>query len=69
MSSLAKIWKRRILAGTQKITDCPKSEKGDVITLIRSDISNGTLTKETLYSLVESGMMEQYEYDVIIEGL
>ena len=62
---MARIWRNRIEAGTQKLSKCPLKYRADVIDLIREDIANGDYTEAQLQQLVESGMMTQEEYDEI----
>ena len=46
MSAVAKVWHRRILAGTQQFSDCPLKYKGDVRTLLIEDVQTGVITVE-----------------------
>lgn len=55
---MAKIWKNRILAGTQTFTDCPTKYKPEVARLINEDITNGVLTKAELAAVTTA---EEYE--------
>jgi hypothetical protein len=48
---MAKIWRNRIIAGTQNFTDCPDRFKDDVLSLLRSDVSNGVITAEKFEEL------------------
>jgi len=43
---MAKIWKKRIVAGTQFFEDCPAAYRDDVITLLKTDVENGKLSAE-----------------------
>ena len=43
---MAKIWKNRIEAGTQKLSECPKKYYDDVIELLDEDLKNGVITEE-----------------------
>ena len=49
---MAKIWRNRIEAGTQRLDHCPRKYRADVITLIQSDLENGDYTIEELHRLV-----------------
>lgn len=62
---MAKIWRNRIEAGTQRLDHCPQKYRNDVIRLIRKDIENGAFTKAQLAELVEDGMMSPEEYEEI----
>lgn len=42
---MAKIWCKRIIAGTQKFEDCPDRYKNDVLALLRLEVSKGTITE------------------------
>ena len=44
--SMAKIWRNRLIAGTQKFEDCPARYKGEVVALLRQDVADGTITAE-----------------------
>lgn len=43
---MAKIWRNRLIAGTQKFEDCPEKYKDDVVVLLREDVQNGVITAE-----------------------
>ena len=62
---MAKIWRNRIEAGTQRLDHCPQKYRNDVIRLIREDLESGAYTKEQLAQLVEDGMMGPEEYEEI----
>jgi hypothetical protein len=62
---MAKIWRNRIEAGTQRLDHCPLKYRNDVIRLIREDIESGAFTKAQLAELVEDGMMSPEEYEEI----
>lgn len=62
---MAKIWRNRIEAGTQRLDHCPQKYRNDVIRLIREDIESGAFTKAQLAELVEDGMMSPEEYEEI----
>lgn len=63
---MAKIWRNRIEAGTQRLDHCPRKYRADVITLIQLDLENGDYTIEELHRLVEDGMMSPEEYREIV---
>lgn len=62
---MAKIWRNRIEAGTQKLADCPMKYRNQVIALIREDLASGAYTDSQLRQLVEDGMMTEAEYEEI----
>ena len=62
---MAKIWRNRIEAGTQKLSDCPIKYRSQVISLIQNDISTGSYSEYQLRELVNSGMMTEEEYKEI----
>ena len=62
---MAKIWRNRIEAGTQRLDHCPMKYRNDVINLIRADMTSGTFTDSQLRNLVEGGMMSAEEYEEI----
>lgn len=43
---MAKIWHKRILAGTQSYNDCPLKYKADVKAMLIEDVENGVITAE-----------------------
>lgn len=63
--AIAKIWRNRVEAGTQMLSNCPVKYKDVVIGLIQGDIENGDFTKDQLKALVASGMMTEEEYEQI----
>ena len=48
---MARIWRNRIEAGTQKLSKCPQKYRADVIDLIREDLANGDYTEAQLQQL------------------
>lgn len=49
---MAKIWRNRLEAGTQKWADCPGRYREDVKTLMRADVDNGIITAERYQEIV-----------------
>ena len=43
---MAKIWRNRLIAGTQSFEDCPDKYKEAVVALLREDVANGVITAE-----------------------
>ena len=43
---MAKIWRNRLIAGTQLFEDCPQKYRAAVIALLRQDVENGVITEE-----------------------
>lgn len=43
---IAKIWRNRIIAGDQKLSECPSKYKDVVIALLEEDLKNGVITQE-----------------------
>ena len=43
---MAKIWRNRLIAGTQVFENCPDKYKDAVIELLREDVLNGVITEE-----------------------
>lgn len=52
MSSMAKIWWKRIKAGTQVYSDCPQKYKEDVKILAQQDVADGIITAEEYEELI-----------------
>ena len=44
--AIAKIWRNRLEAGTQKWVDCPERYRVDVMMLLKEDVRNGKITEE-----------------------
>lgn len=49
---MAKIWHKRILAGTQIYADCPLKYKADVKTMFIDDVVNGVITAEQYEEII-----------------
>ena len=43
---MAKIWARRLEAGTQIFSDCPEKYRDDVIAILQRDVTLGIITQE-----------------------
>lgn len=63
---MVKIWRNRIWAGTQRLSDCPSRYRAGVIAMMRDDVADGIHTESDLQHLVDIGMMTQEEYNEII---
>ena len=63
---MVKIWRNRIWAGTQRLSDCPSRYRSGVIAMMREDLADGIHTESDLQHLVDIGMMTQEEYEEII---
>ena len=48
---MAKIWRNRIIAGTQQFENCPETYRMDVLILLRRDVKNGVITAEKFFEL------------------
>lgn len=62
---MVKIWRNRIWAGTQRLSDCPSRYRSGVIAMMRDDLADGIHTEAELKQLVQSGMMTEAEYEEI----
>lgn len=62
---MIKIWRNRIEAGTQKLSDCPVKYRTEVIGLIKADLKTDESLEFRLRQLVKSGMMTREEYQEI----
>ena len=62
---MVKIWRNRIEAGTQKLSDCPRRYRAGVVALIQDDLAEGIISENDLRQLVESEMMTEAEYEEI----
>ena len=65
VNSMVKIWRNRIEAGTQRLSECPHKYRAGVVTLIQSDLENGSYSIDELRQLVDSGMMTEEEFKEI----
>lgn len=63
--AIVKVWRNRIWAGTQRLSDCPSKYRSGVIAMMRDDISDGIHTESELRHLVDIGMMTAAEYEEI----
>lgn len=43
---MAKIWRNRLEAGTQKWADCPDRYRDEVRELLKADVASGKITEE-----------------------
>ena len=41
---MAKIWRNRLIAGTQAFDDCPARYRDAVLALLRQDVADGVIT-------------------------
>lgn len=48
---MAKIWRNRIIAGTQVFANCPARYKDAVLELLRADVEKGIITAEKFTEL------------------
>ena len=50
---MAKIWRNRLIDGTQKFSDCPAKYREQVLALLRKDVENGVITEERYQEIIE----------------
>ena len=50
---MAKIWRNRLIAGTQKFEDCPVKYKDEVVALLRQDVVDGVITAERFKEITD----------------
>lgn len=60
--AMARIWRNRIEAGTQRLSKCPPKYRSQAIALIQEDLETGDFSINDLMKLVEDGMMTPEEY-------
>lgn len=51
---MAKIWRNRLIAGTQHFSDCPERYRSAVIALLTADVQNGVITQERYDEILAS---------------
>lgn len=51
---MAKIWRNRLIAGTQVFSDCPEKYRNAVIALLQKDVANGTITQERYDEIISA---------------
>lgn len=51
---MAKIWRNRLEAGTQKWSECPEKYRSDVDALLKADVANGIITQEKYDEIMAS---------------
>lgn len=64
---MIKIWRNRVWAGTQKLSNCPIRYKTGVIVMMRQDLQDETsgYNIELLNELLNNGIVTQEEYVLI----
>lgn len=50
---MAKIWRNRLIAGTQKFEDCPAKYKDEVVALLRQDVADGVITAKRFKEITD----------------
>lgn len=43
---MAKIWRNRLIAGTQQFENCPEKYRAEVKALLRSDVEKGVISAD-----------------------
>jgi uncharacterized membrane protein len=51
---MAKIWRNRLIAGTQVFSDCPAKYRDAVIALLTKDVQDGVITQERYDEILAS---------------
>ena len=51
---MAKIWARRLEAGTQNFSDCPEKYRNDVTTILQRDVALGVITQEDYNRIINT---------------
>lgn len=51
---MAKIWVKRLEAGTQLFSECPYKYRNDVLALLEEDVQNGKITRERYNEIINS---------------
>lgn len=51
---MAKIWRNRLEAGTQKWSECPKKYRDSVNALLLADVEKGIITQERYEEIKKS---------------
>ena len=49
---MAKIWRNRLIDGTQKFSDCPEKYREQVLALLRKDVENGVITEARFQEII-----------------
>jgi hypothetical protein len=49
---MAKIWRNRLIDGTQKYSDCPEKYKAQVLALLRADVESGVISEERYLQII-----------------
>lgn len=49
---MAKIWRNRLIAGTQVFSDCPLRYQKDVLELLEADVDAGVISRERYDEIV-----------------
>lgn len=51
---MTKIWRNRLIAGTQVFSNCPEKYKEDVIKLLKEDVAKGVITEDRYKEIIGS---------------
>jgi len=51
---VAKIWRNRLIAGTQQFHNCPEKYRDAVIALLEQDVEDGVITQERYNEIINS---------------
>lgn len=51
---MAKIWRNRLIAGTQQFSNCPEKYRNAVIALLQEDVEQGVITQERYDEILAS---------------
>ena len=49
---MAKIWRNRLIDGTQKFSECPERYKTAVLALLQADVKNGVISQERYEEII-----------------
>ena len=49
---MAKIWRNRLIDGTQVFSECPEKYKTAVLALLQADVKNGVISQERYEEII-----------------
>ena len=49
---MAKIWRNRLIDGTQKFSECPAKYRDAVLAILQDDVKNGVISQERYEEII-----------------
>lgn len=55
---MAKIWRNRLIAGTQVFSECPEQYRNDVIDLLKQEVAEGNIDAAKFEEITGMGILK-----------